>query len=68
MSFLFNKPVSESLPKVAKGEFVEHPSRTEVAQQGVTKIIFLIIMTLVAPKVEAKRELLFSKPASRRVG
>jgi hypothetical protein len=46
---MFNKPTSEPLPEVAKGEFVENLSRTEVAQQGVTEIIFLMIMTLVAP-------------------
>jgi hypothetical protein len=37
--------------------FVEHLSQTKVAQQSVTKIISLIFINLVTPKVGAKHEL-----------
>ncbi len=45
------------------GGFVEHLSRTQVAQQSVTKFISLGIENLVTPKAGAKRELLFNEPA-----
>ncbi len=45
------------------GGFVEHLSRTQIAQQSVTKFISLGIVNLVTPKAGAKRELLFNEPA-----
>jgi hypothetical protein len=50
--------------KLARGGFVEHLILTLVAQQSVTTIISMIIMTLVAPNAGAKHELLFHKPAT----
>jgi hypothetical protein len=44
--------------------FVQHLSRTQVAQQNVSKIIYFTIIGLVMPKVGTKHELLFSKTAS----
>ncbi len=41
---------------------VEHLSQTQVAQQRVTRFIFLTIMNLATPKVRAKNDLLFNKP------
>ncbi len=46
------------------GGFVEHLSATLVAQQSVNNIISLAILNLVTPKVGARHELLFNKPAS----
>jgi hypothetical protein len=37
--------------------FVQHLSRTQVAQQNVTKIIYFSIIDLVMPKVGTKHEL-----------
>jgi hypothetical protein len=47
-----------------RSAFVECLGRTWVAQQSVTKIISLTKMNLVTPKVGAKHEVLFNKPAS----
>jgi hypothetical protein len=46
------------------GGFVEHLSQIQVAQQSVTKIISLICINLVTPKVGAKNELLFNAQAT----
>ncbi len=60
---MFNKPTSGEV----RGWFVDHLSQTYVAQHSVTKIITLAIVNLVTPKVGAKHELLFNKPASGEV-
>jgi len=39
-----------------KGGFVEHPSVTEVAQQSVTRIIYLGFINFVTPKAGPKHE------------
>jgi hypothetical protein len=45
-----NSPTSS---KLARGGFVEHLSPTKVAQQSVTKIIYLVLINLVTPKARA---------------
>jgi len=47
--------------------FVEYVSRTLSSTTSVTKIIFLIFINLVTPKVCAKHEPLFNKPASEHL-
>ncbi len=47
--------------------FVEYVSRTLSSTTSVTKIIFLIFINLVTPKVRAKHEPLFNKPASEHM-
>ena len=44
-----------------RGGFVKHLSLTSVAQQSVTKVIYVITMNLVTPKAGAKLELLFNE-------
>jgi hypothetical protein len=39
-----------------RGGFVEHLSRTYVAQLSVTKVIYLVLIHLVTPKARAKHE------------
>ncbi len=46
-----------------RGGFIEHLSRTLVAQQSVTKITSLVVVNLVTPKAGAKNELVFNKQA-----
>jgi hypothetical protein len=50
---------------IFRGGFVEHLSLTKVAQQSVTKIIFLTILNLVTPKAGVRRELLLNKVGLR---
>ncbi len=47
-----------------RDRFVEHLSPTYAAQHSVTRHIALMVMNLVTPKVGAKSELFFNKPAS----
>jgi len=46
------------------GGFVEHLGLTKVAQQSVTQFIVKIDVNFATPKVAAKQQLLFNKPAS----
>jgi hypothetical protein len=65
--FLLNN-MATNLTAISRGGFVEHLSPTLVAQQSVTKIIFVTMMNLVTHKAGAKHELLFNKPASNLTG
>ncbi len=56
--------VKRFIGQTLRSGFVEHLSRTLVAQQSVTKIISLIFIILVTLKARAKHELLFNKLAS----
>jgi hypothetical protein len=47
-----------------RGGFVEHISQTQVTQQSVTKMKYLLFINLVATKARAKHEPLFNEPAS----
>ncbi len=44
--------------------FVEHQTRTYVAQQSGTRFVAMTVMNLVTPEAIAKHELLFNKPSS----
>jgi hypothetical protein len=56
---LFSKSATE-----IRGGFVEHLSLTYAVQHSVTKIIAIIVIDLVTPKVPDKFEFLSNKPAS----
>ncbi len=47
----------QSLPPEAREGLIEHLSPTQAAQQRVTKIISLVTVNLVTPKVGANHEL-----------
>jgi len=54
-----------SLATKLRAGFVEHLSRTYVAQQSVTKRIEMTATNLVTPRAAAKPELLLNKPGSK---
>ncbi len=57
---------STTRPQWSRGGFVDHLSRTQAAQQSVTRIIVMDVMNSVTPKAVAKHDLLFNKTASER--
>jgi len=81
---LFNKPTSEKWfwshfvvilksdvdfqQNCLRGQFVVHPSQTQVAQQGVIESIAMTVMKLARPKAAAKHELLINKTTSEDRG
>jgi hypothetical protein len=47
-----------------RGQFVEHQSLTQVAQQSVTRIISMTFIIVITPKAGVRYEILFNKMAS----